>query len=388
MPKTLSLGNFNFPPPKSGDCDLLVIAGEHSGDEQSARMLEAAFLKKPSLKVCAFGGKNLEKAGAQLLFEMTSFSVVGLMEVLKNYKFFSALSEAVANWISLYKPKAVCFVDYPGFNLHLAKVLKRRGISVAGGGNVKLLYYIGPQIWAWKAGRRFKMAELLDELAVIFPFEPACYADTNLSVNFVGHPFAEEKYVSPVSYNPQSPILFLAGSRPVAVSRIFPVMLGALKLLESETAVALYPNETIKDVLQKCLKNFPDLKGRVSLVKNSQNISGKAVLMSSGTMSLSCCLEGIPGAIVYKANPITYVIGRLLVKIKYLGIANIILNKPAWKEFIQFDARPKPIADHLKRCIENVSARKEAEENAGKLRQVLLSSRKISAADWLEKHAG
>ena len=134
-------------------------------------MLSDFLLLRPGAKVCAFGGGALKAAGAQLLFDMTSFSVVGLFEVLKNYGFFKSLLGAVADWICKYKPKAVCFVDYPGFNIHLAAMLKKRGASIKGGGAVKLLYYISPQIWAWKAGRRFKMAKLLDALAVIFPFE-------------------------------------------------------------------------------------------------------------------------------------------------------------------------------------------------------------------------
>lgn len=386
MQNDLALRRFNFSPPESGVCDLLIVAGEHSGDEQAARMLESALAKNPQLKVCAFGGEKLKRAGAQLVFDMNAFSVVGLIEVLKNYSFFSELSKSMADWISLHKPKAVCFVDYPGFNLHMAKILKQRGVSVAGGGNVKLLYYIGPQIWAWKAGRRFKMAETLDDLAVIFPFEPACYSDTSLAAHFVGHPFTDEKYSSPVKYDASSAILFLPGSRPLAVSRIFPAMLEALRFIDGETAVALYPTASIKNVLQKCLKKFPDLQNRVELVENSQNISGKAVLMSSGTMSLSCCLEGIPGAIVYKANLLTYALGRMLVKIKYLSIANIILEKPAWREFIQFDARPKAIAEHLKRCISDVSAREEAFKNAKILRQNLCSPQKMSASEWLLKN--
>lgn len=174
------------------------------------------------------GRKALRVRGAASL-DMTSFSVVGLVEVLKNYGFFKKLSEAVVDWIGKYRPKAVCFVDYPGFNLHIASILKRRGISQKGGGDVRLLYYISPQIWAWKASRRFKMAELLDSLAVIFPFETKCYADTNLDTHFVGHPFLSDSYQPPVVYDTDGEILLLSGSREIAVSRIFPVMCGALE---------------------------------------------------------------------------------------------------------------------------------------------------------------
>ncbi len=382
----LAMREFRFAPPERGECDVLVIAGEHSGDEQSARMLKNALEKKPDLRVCAFGGVCLERAGAQLLFDMTAFSVVGLAEVLKNYSFFKKLSEAVVDWICIYKPRAVCFVDYPGFNMLIASMLKKRGISAKGGGNVKTLYYISPQIWAWKSKRRFKMADTLDALAVIFPFEVECYSDTSLRVDFVGHPFLEKSYVPPVRYDPCGEILLLAGSRGIAVSRIFPVMLGALRLLPGMRAVAVYPTSAIKQRLESALERNPDVAGRVRLVCNESGVLGvKAVMMSSGTMSLACSLEGIPGAIVYKANPITYIVGRSLVKIKYLSIANILLDKPAWREFIQFDASARKLAKYMQRCACDPSERGRFLSYAEKLRSLLHSPKDMGAADWLIK---
>lgn len=384
MSSVLALREFNFAPPEKGACDALVIAGEHSGDEQAARMLKKVFALRPDMRVCAFGGKNIGESGAQLLFDMTSFSVVGLVEVLKNYSFFKKLSAAIVDWIDRYRPKAVCFVDYPGLNLHIAAELKKRGISLKGGGDVKLLYYISPQIWAWKAGRRFKMAKLLDELAVIFPFETECYADTSLSVHFVGHPFLEDSYRPPVVRDDNGAILLLAGSREIAVSRIFPVMIGALRRLPNEKAVAIYPNEAIKKILQDVLDKNPDVAPRVSLTHNDNgNIKAKAVMMSSGTMSLTCSLEGIPGAIVYKANPVTYAIGRALVKILYLSIANILLQKPAWREFIQFDAKPAKLAAYMRECLDNQNVRAEFLNYAAQLKKILHSPPKMSAAEWL-----
>lgn len=383
MPDVLATRTFSFAAPERGACDVLVIAGEHSGDEQAERMVSAARAENPDLKVCAFGGACLARAGAQLLFDMTSFSVVGLFEVLKNYGFFKKLSEAVVDWIVKYKPKAVCFVDYPGFNLHIAKMLKERGVSVKGGGGTRMLYYISPQIWAWKAGRRFKMAEVLDSLAVIFPFETKCYADTTLETSFVGHPFLSSEYKPPVRYDANGEILLLAGSRGIAVSRIFPTMVGALRMLPEERAVAMYPTEAIRKILEDTLSRNPDVAPRVRLIANeSEVVSAKAMMTSSGTMSLSCSLEGIPGAIVYRANPLTYIVGRALVNIKYLSIANIILDKPAWREFIQFDASPKPLAEYMRGCL-GESARAEFLAYAGTLKSVLRAPSKMSAAEWL-----
>lgn len=383
MSNVLQMRSFNFAPPKNGVCDVLILAGEHSGDEQASRMLKKVFAQKPDLNVCAFGGQSLSDVGAQLLFDFTQFSVVGLMEVLKNYSFFKALSSAIVEWICKYKPKAVCFVDYPGFNLLIASELYKRGVSVKGGGSVKLLYYISPQIWAWKAKRRFKMARLLDSLAVIFPFEVSCYADTSLNAQFVGHPFLEEEFENPVEYSPDGDILLLAGSREIAVSRIFPIMLKALRKLDNEKAVALYPSESIKNILEKSLAKFPDVADRVKIVdKSALPLKAKAVMMSSGTMSLCCSLAGIPGAIVYKANPITYVLGRMLVKIQYLSIANILLDKPAWREFIQFDATDEKIASYIRQCLKP-EVRDEFLGYANVLKKQLHAETEKSASDWL-----
>lgn len=379
--------SFNFPPPEDDACDLLIIAGEHSGDEQAARMMRQVFDKNPDLRVCALGGKALKRSGVQLLFNMTKFSVVGLMEVLKNYSYFKKLLAEVYAWIAKYKPRAVCFVDYPGFNLELAKMLKKGGLSKKGGGDVKLLYYISPQIWAWKAHRRFKMAELLDELAVIFPFETKCYADTVLNTTFVGHPFLSPDYESKFFYDESGPILFMPGSRKIAVGRIFPIMLRALRLLEGENVLVPYPSKGILEVLEQALKKFPDLKDRVNLQKISEldKIGAKAVLMSSGTISLEACLQGIPGAIVYSANPITYVVGRLLVAVDYLGIANILLDRPAWPEFIQAAARPKAIARRIHECCCNKDVINQALEDSRTLRGMLKNKSDCSVSDWLLK---
>ena len=383
MADVLKMRNFTFDAPREGECDVLIMAGEHSGDEQAARMLKKALAKNPNLKVCAFGGQALKEAGAQLLFDFTGFSVVGLFEVIKNVSFFKALSRDIVEWISKYKPKTICFVDYPGFNLHIADVLFKRGISVKGGGDIKLLYYISPQIWAWKAKRRFKMARLLDSLAVIFPFETKCYADTSLNAHFVGHPFLEEEYTSPVEYSADGEILLLAGSRAIAVSRIFPIMLKTLRLLKNERAVALYPSQSIKEILQRNLDKFPELRERVRIVdKTAMPLKAKAMMTSSGTMSLSCSLVGIPGAIVYKANPFTYVLGRMLVNIDYLSIANILLDKPAWREFIQFDADAQKLAEYMRYCLAE-QAREEFLQYADQLKELLTAEAAHTAADWL-----
>jgi len=150
--------------------DLLVIAGEASGDEHAARLIHDLKVRRPDVRVATLGGPKLQEAGAQLIFDLSAHGVVGLIEVLKNYRFFSSVFKQTVAWIEKYKPRAVLLVDYPGFNLRLADRLYKNRTSRKGGGKLPVLYYISPQIWAWKKNRRFKMAKWLDALAVIFPF--------------------------------------------------------------------------------------------------------------------------------------------------------------------------------------------------------------------------
>lgn len=375
-----------LPPPPAGTVDILFIAGEHSGDQHGARVVRQLRALRPELNVAALGGPDLAAAGAQLLFDLTASSVVGLVEVLKNYSFFKRLFAATLSWIREYKPRAVCFIDYPGFNLRLAQALFDAGLSVKAGGAVKTLFYISPQIWAWKAGRRFTMAKHLDALAVIFPFEVDCYADTSLRPEFVGHPFLAEDYESPVAYEPSGPVLLLPGSRKQAVGRIFPVMLAGYNAFAERPAIVVAPSAEILDVL-RAAQPPSSIELRVSSenkqVGRSSAVKASAVLTSSGTMSMHCALAGIPGAVVYRANALTYLLGRMLVKVPYLGISNLLLKEPMYPEYIQGAATPQALASELRDCIHNVDRIRRTTEQAERLRTILRQPSAQSAAQWV-----
>ena len=375
---------FRLPPPAGGPVDLLVIAGEHSGDEHAARMVQDLRARQPGLTVAALGGPGLAAAGAQLLYDLTAPSVVGLLEVLRHYSFFKALFAETLRWIEEHRPRAVCFVDYPGLNLRLAAALRERGLSVQGGGPIKLLYYISPQIWAWKAGRRHTMARDLDALAVIFPFETACYADTRLPVEFVGHPFLAAGYRAPVAFDPTGPILLLPGSRTQAVARIYPDLLAAFARYRTEggdrEAVVIYPSDEVGAVLRRWEP------AHCRLARTGEPIAAAAVLTSSGTMSLHCALAGIPGAIAYRTNLITYLLARWWVKLDYIGIANLLLKEPMYPEFIQGAARPTVLAAQLQDCLDQPARRARTTAQQVRLRALLDHPADVDVAGWLLRH--
>ena len=368
----------HLPPPRAGGVDLLIIAGEHSGDQHASAMLRAALRQRPDLRVAALGGPELAAAGAQLLHDLTASSVVGLVEVLKNLSFFRRLFHETLRWIAEHRPAAVCFIDYPGFNLRVAAELHRRGLTVKGGGRIRALYYISPQIWAWKPRRRFAMARHLDAMAVIFPFETASYADTRLPVEFVGHPFLADDYAPPVRYDADGPVLLLPGSRRQAVARIFPRMLAGFRAFGEREAVVIHPSEEIAAVLRAARP--PE---NVRLRPMGVPVAAAAVLTSSGTMSMHCALAGIPGAIVYRANPLTYLFGRMVVSVPYLGIANLLLGEPMYPEFIQGAATPPHLARELATCVHDRLRREKTAAQAARLNKILRQPAGASASDWL-----
>jgi lipid-A-disaccharide synthase len=317
---------------------------------------------------------------------LVEFSVVGIAEVLRNIQFFSKFLKITCDWIEKYRPKVVCFIDFPGLNLRIAKELYRRGISQKSGGNVKLYHYISPQIWAWKAKRRFAIARYIDALGTIFPFEKACYQDTDLDVQFLGHPFLDEDYILPVCYNPHGPILLLPGSRKIAVKKIFPIMLDTINQLkkfgELYELVVLYPDEDILEILQNIYKKHKNLS--LSFVRSgSCTLSARASLMSSGTMALNCALAGIPSVIVYKASALTYGLAKLLVKVKFLHIANILLNRESAREFLQFSAKPKLICHALRNCLNNPEVLTQAQKDGEELQQLLSAEPQNDVVSWI-----
>ena len=366
--------------PLSGHVDLLIVAAEHSGDEHAARLVRGLLARNPSLKVCALGGSHLAAAGAQLLRDLTGQSALGFAVIAK-ISYYKALIATVVDWIGQYTPRAVCFVDSSGLNLRIAKGLFERGFSTKAGGPTKALYYISPQIWASRAGRRFEMAKHLDGLASIFPFEAAVYADTTLPVDFVGHPFVAPDYVAPVNYDPAGPVLLLPGSRKGAVARIFPVLLEGYRAWGGKRpAVVLYPSDEILAVLRAA---NPPACVTFQRMGEGGTVAASAVLTSSGTMSMHCALAGIPGVVTYKADLLTYWLGRMLVKVEYLGIANLLLKEPMYPEYIQGAAKPAALARELKDCLENPARQERTRILARKLRALLSQPSAGSAVDWM-----
>lgn len=365
--------------------NLLVIAGEHSGDNHAAYFIRQLKERHPDMSICAVGGPAMEKAGAHLIFDLTRWSVVGLTETLKYYHKFKQLMDWLVKWIHIYQPRTICLVDFPGFNLRLAKQLYLKGLSLKSGGKICVCQYISPQIWAWKAQRRFVLNNYIDHLGTIFKFEKDCFNDTTLDVQFVGHPLMHA--TNPFCYDYQGPILLLPGSRKSAVQKIFPVLHKAfqeLKLMHPELkAVVPYPNSQIADYLK------PFANETLNICPLSELQEGVCcAIASSGTASLQVALAGIPGVITYKANPLTFWLGKRLVKIPYLAMANILLQKALYPECLQdLPNQTSSIAVHVETILSSLEeSRQKFLEGAQQLRQLLTHTQNQNVTDWIEKY--
>ena len=383
-----------FNPFRPKQVDLLVIAGEASGDEHAAVLVGNLKKKFPNLNVAALGGKNLKECGADFLFDLVDHAVVGVFEVLKNYGFFKKLFFCTLEWISEFRPKAILLIDYPGFNLRLAEVLRKKGLSKKGGGEIQVLQYVSPQLWAWKPKRRFKMTKVLDSLAVIFPFEVKCYADVSLPVSYVGHPFVSGDYRSPVRYDEKGPLLLLPGSRVQPIQRILPSFLDASeKLIHSYPNLKIevpVPNLKIKDCVEQILAKRPLLEDRILVRGNLNDLKARVALMSSGTMSFAFALAGIPGVIAYKAHILTYLLGKFLIKVPFLGMANLLLpDAPPYKELIQSEAHGESLSLAIDQILINQSESQKVFQQASmRLQDTLKNDQELEAVDWLTEVLG
>ena len=370
--------------------DILFIAGEHSGDEHASHIIKAFQKNDPKISICGIGGPLMRLAGAELLYDFTQHAVIGLFEVLKSYPFFLQFFKALIIWIMQYKPRNICFVDFSGFNLRVAKRLYRNGISQKAGGSIRLHYYISPQIWASRSYRRFAMARYIDHLGVIFPFEIDCYKDTQLDVEFVGHPLVAENCKLLVKYSPRGPLLLLPGSRRQSIEKILPLMMSVFSVMAknypSLTACVIYPNSMVKLLVESILSRWPEITSRINILSNDKPVLGSLALTVSGTMSLQCALAGIPGIIVYRTSMLTYLLCRMLLHISYIGIANILLNKPVYDEYIQHNARSDFLVAALENHLFNMESRTKAKLNAIDLRKALRSEQQGCPADWLRSN--
>ena len=358
---------------------LLVIAGEDSGDMHAADVIRALKTECPGLAVWGIGGDRLRAEGAELLHDTREMDVLGIVEVLRRYPFFKRTFDEILAEADQRKPDAALLVDYPGFNLRLARELKKRGI--------KVLYYICPQVWAWNRGRIPKMAEIIDRLMVIFPFEVDVFKGVDLRVDFVGHPMVDElrefreKEPQPLPWSGEKKIALLPGSRKQEIVHILPRLLATAQLLEQSRPdvsflipVPAHRLALVESVLQRTRR----APRRVSILSGHAREVLKqadAAFVASGTATLEAALLRCPTVLVYRGSFLNYLFARALIRIPWLGIANIVSGKEIMPECLQGAMQPLRLAATLDPLMNETPVRRVMLENFRGLEQALGAGR-------------
>jgi len=342
---------------------ILIVAGEASGDLHGASLVSALRVIDPRLTFIGIGGERLRKAGVQLVAHSSEMAVVGITEAFAKIGYLLSVRKRLQEIMASRKPALLILIDYPDFNLSLARYAKGLGLSV--------FYYISPQVWAWRRRRVRSIARTVDRMAVILPFEKEIYGETNLDVRFVGHPLLDSvrrtftKIEARQAFGLDTEkltIAILPGSRIAEVNKLLPPALEALKLLRNR----LPPFQALLPLADSLDGAFVQrIVGRhgiaVTVVQNNTyDVVGAsdAAIVASGTATLETALVGTPMVIIYKVSPLSYVLGRLFVRIKHIGLVNIIAGKTVAPELIQSHANAWEIAENLFRIVtdDDVSA--------------------------------
>lgn len=330
----------------------MFIAGEVSGDMHAGRLLAAVKQHHPDVRAFGIGGADLHSAGMEVLVDEGSMAVVGLTEALKHLWHFKQVFDRMARVAAERRPAALILVDYPGFNLRFAARAHAMGI--------KVIYFICPQVWAWNQGRIPRMARNIDRLITIFPFEARYFEGTGLKVDYVGHPLVDEAQRDLAADEPALPwtgaprVAILPGSRRLEIEMLLPDMLKAAVLVTKHypSAGFMIPTASpqIHDLVKAVITAVPRKPERLQVVAGGARSvlrTARAGLVTSGTATLEAALMRCPNVIVYRIGPLTYFIGRKLVKLNHIGIVNIIAGTTVCPELIQETATPEAMAGHL-----------------------------------------
>ena len=359
---------------------VYFVAGERSGDDHGAALLKALRARVPEMQFVGRGGPKMRAiAGGKFRDWIDDTAVVGLWEVIRRYPFFRKQFQTAISEIEAVKPRAVVLIDYPGFNLRLAHALHLKFPELT------IIYYISPQVWAWNRRRISQMARSIDLMLCIFPFEPELYQASGLRAIFVGHPMMSVipsenasparsegsrdetlKSTSPVADSSRDDKLvgLFPGSREREVRKIFPVMRqAALELSHQDhdlRFVVSAASEPLAELIRADLygkhatEKFSIVTGDARAVMARVNVG----MVASGTATLEAALSELPFVLIYRVAWLTYLAARLVVKVKYLGMPNVLANREILPEFIQHKAQPRAIAAAVARLLTDKTERK------------------------------
>ncbi len=336
---------------------VYIIAGEASGDLHGSNLMREMLTISPELAIRFWGGDLMESVAGKPVKHIKELAFMGFIEVVMNLKTILGNIRFCKEDILNYKPDALILIDYPGFNLRIAEWAKKNGI--------KVYYYISPQIWAWKQNRVHTIKKVVEKMAVILPFEKSFYEKFGMQVEYVGHPLLDAIQQDTVSSKPKNdffsensipqnkPILaLLPGSRKQEISKMLPIMLSSVSEMKNFViCIAGAPNQS-EEVYYNYIPS--SLSDSVKVISNqTYNLLKYAdgALVTSGTATLETALYKVPQVVLYKGSTISYLIAKQLIKVKYISLVNLILDKESVKELIQHECKPALIKKELKAIL-------------------------------------
>lgn len=326
---------------------IMMVAGEASGDLHGGNLVKALLARRPDIEIFGIGGENMRAAGANTVVDNASIAVVGIFEVISHFGVIKAAFDKMKRILEEDPPDIAIFIDYPDFNLRLAKVAKKAGVPV--------VHYISPQVWAWRSGRVKKMSGLIDTMLVVFPFEVKYYEGSGIRCAYIGHPLLDtlgglpgrEELASRFGLDPGRPIVgLLPGSRKKELSFHLPLMLESYRLLkekmpDAQCVIPVAGTLTLSDFA-------PYMKGWGDIRLVEHDTAGVMALMDtavvvSGTATLQTALYGKPMVIIYRLSGMSYRIGKMLIKLSHIGLVNLVAEREVVPELVQDAATPEKI---------------------------------------------
>lgn len=319
---------------------LFFSAGESSGDIHGANLIRSLRDLDSSVVCEGVGGTHMAGVGMALRHDLASRAIMGFSEVVRSFGWIRRVFHDCAAHIERTRPDAVVLIDYPGFNMRLAQRAKAAGVPV--------IYYISPQVWAWRSSRVYTLARLVDKMLVIFPFEERLYRDAGVDCTFVGHPlldhiaaWREGRPSASVSGNRQSEVVgLLPGSREQEVARLMPTMVEAAAGIRQRFPDVRFAVPCVSDTRERQVRALAEGFPLDTVVGKTYDVleSARFCLVASGTATLETALFGVPMAILYRTSPVNYWIARRLVRIRHIGLVNIVAGRGIVPEFIQDEA--------------------------------------------------
>jgi len=340
---------------------VVIIAGETSGDLHGAKLVKAMQKRNKGLFFCGIGGQALRETGVDILIDAREISVVGITEVFSKVPNILRSLRLVKKTFQTMRPDLLILIDFPDFNLHVATTAKKMGIPV--------LYYISPQIWAWRPGRVKKIDKLVDHMAVILPFEEDFYRKQKIPVTFVGHPLLENSLLTKQRIEDKwydiPAIGLLPGSRQGEIERHLPVMIDAARILLKRIQTIKFIISLSPDVEEKYVKEIVRKhKGAADFEIAAGNVKkvferSQVVMAASGTVTLESAISGTPMVIIYKVSPVSFRLGKAMIRVKHIGLVNLIAGKEIVPELIQEEASSAKIADTVFKMLSDPSGLKQ-----------------------------